>query len=48
MFYQCKHDDCGVVFNCKKSIKEHERTHNDGKGFVCEICKQEFTQYSSL
>ena len=26
MFFKCQIDDCGKLFNCKKALKEHERT----------------------
>lgn len=35
MFFKCKIEGCEDVFNCKKALREHERTHNDGNGFVC-------------
>eukprot|EP00347_Sterkiella_histriomuscorum_P001460 403371956 len=48
MFFDCTQDGCGKVFNCKKALKEHERTHNQDRPFKCELCDQTFTQYSSL
>lgn len=33
MFFNCSHDGCDKVFNCKKALKEHERTHNQDRPF---------------
>eukprot|EP00347_Sterkiella_histriomuscorum_P013460 403364628 len=48
MFFNCNHSGCDKVFNCKKALKEHERTHNEDRPFKCDLCDQTFTQYSSL
>ena len=48
MFFKCPVLGCDKLFNCKKGLKEHERTHDDNRPFKCENCDQTFTQYSSL
>lgn len=38
MFFKCQIDGCGKLFNCKKALKEHERTHNSNRPFQCQQC----------
>ena len=33
MFFKCQIKDCEKVFNCKKALKEHERTHDQNRPF---------------
>ena len=33
MFFPCTIKDCQKLFNCKKALKEHERTHNQDRPF---------------
>lgn len=48
MFFKCSVDSCDEVFNCRKELHEHERTHAKNRPFKCSMCDQTFTQYSSL
>ena len=33
MFFPCTQQECDKLFNCKKALKEHERTHNQDRPF---------------
>lgn len=33
MFFKCPIENCEKLFNCKKALKEHERTHNNNRPF---------------
>ena len=48
MFFKCNHDDCEAIFTSKQSRNQHQRTHNDGEGIICQTCNQKFTQQQAL
>lgn len=33
MFFKCDFDNCNKLFNCKKALKEHNRTHDDDRPY---------------
>lgn len=33
MFFKCSMSNCEKLFNCKKALKEHERTHATNRPF---------------
>ena len=48
MFFECPENNCQQIFNSKKVLNEHKRTHKVDRPFRCRICKQRFVQIASL
>lgn len=43
-----KYGECGQGFSGKSDVITHQRTHTEGKPYVCRGCGRRFSQKSSL
>lgn len=46
--YKCEYENCLKSFNMISTLKDHIRTHDNTKPFVCFICNRGFSQNTNL
>lgn len=46
--YKCDYENCTKSFNMISTLKDHTRTHDNTKPYVCFICNRGFSQNTNL
>lgn len=46
--YKCDFENCSKSFNMIGTLKDHMRTHDNSKPFICKICNRGFSQNTNL